>query len=126
MYTPARGWCSVTEEGSETQGTPMYLPCRDHRQPSVLIDSAWPLWLGALCGQFPLQGKKQPLVPGALTWGVGSKARAEEGPQEEDLGILGPKMIPKPGRDDQTGLLLYPSALSSPPPKAPMFLQLLS
>lgn len=97
----------------------MYLPCRDHCQPSVLIDSAWPLWLGAPCGQSPLQGKKQP-------WGVGSKARAEEGPQEEDLGILAAKMIPKPGRDDQTGLLLYPSALSSPPPKAPMFLQLLS
>lgn len=117
MSTPARGWCGV-HRGPGGSGDPHVSPLQGPLSAlSVPIDSARPPWLGAPGGQFPLQGKQQPLVPGASTWGVGSKAGAEEGPQEEDPGVLAAKPIPEPGRDDQTGLLLHPSALSSPPPK---------
>lgn len=124
MSAPVKGWSGVHRglggsedpHGSALQGPLSALP--------VLIDSARPPRLAAPGGQSPSHSKQQPLVPGALTWGAGSKWGTEEGPQEEDRGVLAAQLIPEPGRDGQTGLLLQPPALSSPPPKVPVFPQL--
>ena len=108
-------WCP--QRARRLRGPPCISPAGTTVSPLCAHRLCTATVAGSPGGQFPLQGKQQPLVPGASTWGVGSKAGAEEGPQEEDPGVLAAKPIPEPGRDDQTGLLLHPSALSSPPPK---------
>lgn len=95
MSTSVRGWCGAHRGLLGGSGDPQVSPLQGPLSiPSVLISSPWPLWLGAPGGQSPLQGKRQPLMPGASIWGVASKARAEEGPQEEDPGVLAAKLIP--------------------------------
>lgn len=93
MSTAVRGWCGAHRGpgGSADRQVPPLQGLLSTL--SVLIDSARPPWLGAPGRQSPLQGKWQPLVPGASTWGAGSRAGAEEGPQEEDPGVLAAKLI---------------------------------
>ena len=112
-------WCPQrAQRCSRPPGSPLQGPLSAR---SVLPNSAWPPWLGSPGGQSPLQGKRQPLVAGASTWGVGSNEGAEEGPQGEHPGVFAAKPISEPGRGDQTGLKLQPSAPSSPPQKPPCF-----